>query len=89
VVDWEIWLGPTRRLPCQLKITYKNEPGQRTTTVVYHALEPQVAAETLTPTVPDGYQRIKIMRHATVREPSAEETPAAAATSGSDQNKPR
>jgi hypothetical protein len=89
VVDWEIWLGPNRRLPCQLKITYKNEPGQPSTTVVYHALDSQVPAAALTPAVPDGYQRIKIMRHATVSEPDAIETPAATATSGSDQDKPR
>jgi hypothetical protein len=73
VVDWELWLSPDRHLPCQLKITYKKDPGQPTTTVTYKGLEtPQVSDETFTAKVPDGYTRIKIIRHATVRDPKVE-----------------
>jgi hypothetical protein len=89
LVDWEIWLGPNRRLPCQLKITYKTEPDSPSTIVTYHGLESQVANDTFTPKIPDGYQRIKIMRHATREAPTVEETPAPTATSGQDKTKPR
>ena len=77
VVDWELWLGPRTRLPCQFKITYKNEPGQPSTTVTYSDFEtsPQVSDDTFAAKVPDGYQRIKIMRHATVKDPNVEEAP--------------
>jgi hypothetical protein len=90
IVDWEIWLEPTRRLPCQLKIIYKLQPGQPATTVTYHSLEfPQVSNDTFAAKVPDGYQRIKIMRHATVEAPSVADTPGVAATSGAEKNKPK
>jgi hypothetical protein len=74
VVDWEIWLGTERKLPCQLKVTYKQNPGQPTTTVTYHALEqPNVTDDTFKATIPEGYQRIKIIRHATVIDPKLDE----------------
>ena len=80
VVDWEIWLGPKRQLPCQLKITYKKDPSQPSTTVTYHAIEMSpVTDDTFAAKVPDGYQRIKIMRHATVNDPKVEEAPPAPA----------
>jgi hypothetical protein len=79
VVDWEIWLSEARRLPCQVKIVYKNAPGQPVTTVVYGNFEesPQVTDATFAATIPEGYQRIKIMRHATVEDKTVEEAPAA------------
>ena len=74
VVDWEIWLGPTGRLPCQLKITYKQDPGQPSTTLTYQGLDTEVTDDTFTAKVPDGYQRIKVVRHATVNDPSVAKT---------------
>jgi hypothetical protein len=80
-IDWEIWLAPTTRLPCQIKITYKTEPGQPSTTVTYSDLDtsPSISEDTFTPKVPEGYERLKIMRHATVNDPKADEAAAAAA----------
>lgn len=77
-VDWELWLSETKRLPCQIKIVYKNEPSQPSTTVTYSEFEeaPAVTDATFAAKVPDGYQRIKIMRHASVNDPKVEETPA-------------
>lgn len=71
-VDWEIWLGEGRRLPCQAKIVYKNDPGQPATTVTYVAFEdtPPVSDDTFAAKIPDGYQRIRIMRRATVEDPN-------------------
>jgi len=60
-----------------VKITYKKDPGQPSTTVTYHGMEtPQVTDDTFAAKIPDGYQRIKIMRHATVNDPKVEEAPA-------------
>jgi hypothetical protein len=74
VVDWEIWLGPKRQVPCQFKIIYKTDPGQPSTTVTYSDFDPspKVSDDTFTARIPDGYQRIKIMRHATVNDPKVE-----------------
>jgi hypothetical protein len=80
VVDWEIWLTMDRALPCQLKVTYKESPGQPSTIVTYHGMQtPQITDGTFTPKVPDGYLRIKILRHATVIDPKLDEPPPAAA----------
>jgi len=70
IVDWEIWLNQDGRLPCQVKISYKNEPGQPSVTVVYSSLDraPQVTDETFAAKIPSDYRRIKIMRHATVED---------------------
>jgi hypothetical protein len=88
VVDWEIWLSPNRHLPCQAKITYKKDPSQLTITVTYHALEtPQVTDDTFAAKIPDGYNRIKIMRHATVNDPNVVETPPEAAPTGTGGKK--
>jgi hypothetical protein len=74
VVDWDIWLGEARRLPCQIRIVYKNEPGQPAITVTYSDLDlaPKVTDETFVAKIPDGFERIKIMRHATVEGPAVE-----------------
>ena len=91
VVDWEIWLSSDRKLPCQLKVTYKQVPGAPSTLVMYRGIEnPQVTDDTFVPKVPDGYQRIKILRHATVIDPKLDEpSPAATDTAapGTKQSK--
>ena len=80
VVDWEIWLTTDRKLPCQLKVTYKQVPGQPSTVVTYRGIEnPQVTDDTFVPKVPADYQRIKILRHATVVDPKLDEPAPAAA----------
>ncbi len=78
VVDWELWLAEGTRGPCQAKIVYKNEPGEPATTVVYTAFEstPAVSDDTFAAKIPDGYQRIKIMRRATVEDPNLAAPPA-------------
>jgi hypothetical protein len=71
VVDWQVWLmQDDRRLPCQLQITYKSEPGQPVARITFHDWNaaPAVSEATFKPTVPEGYRRIKIMRHATVED---------------------
>jgi len=73
VVDWDVWLTPDeRRLPCQLQIVYKTEPGQPVTRVVFHDWNPAPAITdaTFTPAIPEGYRRITLMRHATVESPA-------------------
>jgi len=35
-------------------------------------LRPQVTDETFVAKIPDGYQRIKIMRHGTINDPAVE-----------------
>jgi hypothetical protein len=79
VVDWQIWLTQDdRRLPCQFQITYKTEPSQPVTRVTFHDWNqaPQVSDATFTAAIPEGYQRLKIMRHATVEDPTVEEASA-------------
>ncbi len=73
-VDWQIWLTQDdRKLPCQLQITYKTEPGQPVTRIVFHDWNavPTISETTFRPAVPEGYRRIKIMRHATVVDEAA------------------
>jgi hypothetical protein len=76
-VDWEIWINVDGRLPCQIRIKYKNEAGQRVTTITFSDLDlsPKVTDDTFTPKVPADYRRIKVMRHGSVEDPSTE-TPA-------------
>jgi hypothetical protein len=77
VVDWELWLTQDdRRLPRKLQITYKTAPGQPVARIAFSDWNeaPTVTDATFSPTVPDGYTRIKIMRHATL----ADETTATA-----------
>jgi hypothetical protein len=74
VVDWQIWLTQDdRRLPCQLQITYKTQPGRPVTRVVFRDWNatPAVSEATFRPAIPDGYRRIRIMRHATVVDETA------------------
>ena len=88
VVDWELWLTTDRSMPCQLKVTYKQNPGHPSTTVTYRGVEnPQITDETFKPNVPDGYQRIKILRHATVIDPKLDEPAPAAGAAGTKQIK--
>jgi hypothetical protein len=69
--DWQLWLTQDdRKLPCQLQITYKTEPGQPAARIVFSDWNttPAISDETFKPVVPEGYNRIKIMRHATVED---------------------
>jgi|SoiMethySBSTD1v2_1073268.scaffolds.fasta_scaffold00543_21 hypothetical protein len=87
VVDWELWLTTDRAMPCQLKMTYKQAPGQPSTWVTYRGLEaPNVTDETFKANVPDGFNRIKILRRATVIDPKLDE-PAPGAKAGAKQTK--
>ena len=82
-VDWEIWLSQDQKaLPCQLRITYKNDFGKPSTLVTFSDWNeaPAVTAATFTPTVPPDYQRIRMIRHAAVADNAAAiATPAKAA----------
>ena len=80
-VDWEIWLSETTKLPCQARIVYKNEPGQPSTTVTPREFDdsPAVSDDTFTAKVPDGYQRIRVMRRASVADPNVDAAPPAPA----------
>jgi hypothetical protein len=76
VVDWEIWLAQDdKRLPYQFQVTYKNEPGKPVARIVFRDWNPapQVSDATFAANVPDGYARLKIMRHATVEAPATPE----------------
>ena len=76
VVDWEVWLAQDdKKLPRQIQIKYKKDPGQPVTRAVLRDWNqaPQVTEATFTPSVPDGYQRLKIMRHASVIDEKASE----------------
>jgi len=79
-VDWEIWLEQDdSRRPRQLKVTYKHEPGAPSTRVTFSDFNasPQVSDDTFVAKVPDGYERLKIMRHVTQEDASLTETAAA------------
>ena len=85
VVDWQVWLTEDdRALPCQLEITYKTEKAKPVTRVVFHDWNPdaKVSDDTFAAKVPDGFQRIKMMRHVTVVDPNLDETAPAAAKKG-------
>jgi hypothetical protein len=69
VVDWQIWLTQDdRRLPCQLHITYKAEPGQPVARISFHDWNaaPVLTNDTFKPVVPEGYRRLRLMRYASV-----------------------
>jgi hypothetical protein len=88
VVDWELWLSTDRSMPCQLKVTYKQNRNQPSTTVTYHGVETSnVTDDTFKPQVPDGYQRIKILRHATMIDPKLDELAPATPAAGQTQTK--
>jgi hypothetical protein len=77
-VAWELWLRQDTTLPKKIALTYKSQPGQPRSEVVFSDLNtsPAIADSTFTAVVPEGYSRIKIMRHASV-----EATPIADAAS--------
>jgi len=79
-VDWELWLNQDKHLPVQIKVVYKQAPGQPVATVTYSNvdLSPQVSDDTFVAKVPEGFNRIKIMRHATVEDTAAKADPAKA-----------
>jgi hypothetical protein len=85
IVDWEIWLRQDdRKLPRQFEVKYKTQPGQPVTRIVFADFNPtpQVSEDTFKAKVPDGYERLKIMRHATVEDKTAAAAaPAATPTS--------
>jgi hypothetical protein len=75
VVDWELWLTQDdRKLVKRIQILYKTDTGQPWTRVTFRDWQPTepVTDATFTPQVPDGYRRIKIMRHATVSDGTLE-----------------
>ena len=76
-VDWDLWLNQEGHLPLKVKFVYKNAPGQPSVTVTYSDMDrsPQVTDDTFVAKVPDGYNRIRIMRHATVEGPAVEPAP--------------
>jgi hypothetical protein len=71
-IDWELWVGQRARLPVKIKFVYKQAPGQPSVTVSYSEFDvaPKVIDDMFVPKIPEGYNRIKIMRHATVEDPS-------------------
>lgn len=82
VVDWEIWLNQDdRKLPRQIRIKYKTAPGEPVTRVVFTnwTPAPAITDTTFTASIPDGYERLKLMRYATVPDKTVTEaTPAPA-----------
>ena len=74
-LDWELWVGQRARLPVKIKFVYKNAPGQPSVTVSYTEFDvaPKVIDDMFVAKVPEGYNRIRIMRHATVEAPPAAE----------------
>jgi hypothetical protein len=81
-VDWELWLAQDdRKLPCQIRLVYKKQPGAPWTRVTFSDWNTaaQIADATFTPNVPNDYERLKIMRNLTNRTgPATQATPAAA-----------
>ena len=78
VVDWQIWLTQDeRKLPCQLQLTYKTQDGQPVSKIVFNQWNPgtPITDDTFKPVIPDGYRRIKLMRHATVEDPNVKDEP--------------
>jgi hypothetical protein len=78
-VAWELWINQQTHLPKKIALTYKDQPSGPRTEVVFRDLElsPAVTEATFTPAVPEGYTRIRMMRHASVEAPSASESQAA------------
>jgi hypothetical protein len=81
-IAWELWIeqGDKAR-PCKIEITYKDQPGQPKASVVFSDWNsaPAITDATFTPVIPEGFTRIKLLRHASqVDEPAP--TPAAAPT---------
>jgi hypothetical protein len=76
---WELWLRQDTALPKKIALTYKGEPGQPRSEVVFSDWNPapRITDATFAPQVPDDYRRIRIMRHASVEAPSETEAQAA------------
>jgi hypothetical protein len=73
-IAWQLWLTQDdKALPCKIEITYKGEKGQPKAEVVFSDWNsnPTITDSTFVPAVPDGYSRIKMLRHATVEAPAA------------------
>jgi hypothetical protein len=81
-VDWELWLTQDeRKLPCQIRLVYKKQPGSPWTRVTFSDFNPAATLtdDTFTPKVPNDYERLKIMRNLTNRTATTSQaTPAAA-----------
>ena len=63
-VDWELWVSKgEQRLPCQLLITYKQDPGQPTSrlTFVEWNLAAQADASRFDPRIPEAFRRIPVV----------------------------
>ena len=88
VVDWEVWVGREKHGVKQLKITYKQDPGQPVTRVSFkdQNFSPTVDENTFTAKVPDGYTRIRLARRDSDLAPveTADEDPSPAASPASD-----
>jgi len=71
-IDWDLWLSKDRHLPVKVKFVYKQAPGQPSVTVMYSDLDlsPTVSDDTFVAKIPEGFNRIKIVRHATVEDPT-------------------
>jgi hypothetical protein len=74
-IDWELWVGQRARLPVKIRFLYKQAPGQPSTTVSYSEFDvaPKVIDDMFVAKIPEGYNRIRIMRHATVEAPPTAE----------------
>lgn len=64
VVDWELWVSKEEQpMPCQLLITYKQDPGPPTSQLTF--LEWNLAAQAddsrFEPMIPEGYRRIPVI----------------------------
>ena len=68
-------MGQRARLPVKIKFLYKNAPGQPSVTVSYSEFDvaPKVIDDMFVAKIPEGYNRIRIMRHATVEAPPTAE----------------
>lgn len=64
VVDWELWVSKgEQRLPCQLLMTYKTDPGSPTSqlTFVEWNLAAQPSDTLFVPRIPEGFRRIPVV----------------------------
>ena len=76
-IDWQLWLmQDDQAMPCKIQLTYKGAPGQPKAEAVFSEWNPNptITESTFVPSVPEGYSRIKILRHASVEAP-AEDAP--------------
>jgi len=79
-VDWELWLTQDdRKVPRQLRIVYKTQPGSPWTRVEFTNFNPnaQLTSDAFVPNVPQDYRRIKMMRYGTIPMKTTDAAPAA------------